>query len=317
MISERVPPIQRFTPIVPARVPSIVQDVLHSSGQPLDTATRAYMEPRFGHDFSRVRVHTDTRAARSTQAVDALAYTVGQHIAFDAGQYQPDTESGRQLIAHELTHVMQQSTVRQSPGSELRIAGNNAAEQEAERAGTNITHGPAAFSENIQQSPVLQRRVVPRPCEKWGNCPPIVMSPIPSCSTVPHEDMMLEFARRYVLTQLDPRASTNVRSIDCFAGVGACNIEFDSGIAVQTSVLLLDLDPPPGQGRGRVYVEETISSFSADPLNDAVKKQFGPRCSWDVECVNGQMKWTFNGCRPTGPLGPGDFPTPSKDTQVA
>ncbi len=126
---------------------------------------------------------------------------------------------------------------------------------------------------------------------------------------------MLEFARKYVRTQLDPRASLNVRNINCFAGVGPCNIEFDSGIAVNTDVLLLDFDPPPGQGKGRVYVEET-ASLSA-PLKDVAKKRFGPRCSWDVECVNGQIKWTFNGCRQTGPLGPGDFPTPSGDERVA
>src|SRR5689334_12553794 len=64
----------------PASVPPIVHDVLRAPGQPLDTATRAFMEPRFGHDFSRVRVHTDSPAAESARAVEALAYTVGQDI---------------------------------------------------------------------------------------------------------------------------------------------------------------------------------------------------------------------------------------------
>jgi hypothetical protein len=88
-------------------VPPIVHDVLRSSGQPLDQGTRAFMEPRFGHDFSRVRVHTDSQAARSSQAVNALSYTVGQHVVFDAGQYRPNTLSGRQLVAHELVNVME------------------------------------------------------------------------------------------------------------------------------------------------------------------------------------------------------------------
>jgi hypothetical protein len=286
------------------------------------------MEGRFGHDFSQVRVHTDAQAARSTQAVEALAYTVGQHIAFESGQYRPDTRSGRQLMAHELAHVMQQSTSGETPGHDLRIAGNDNAEHEAERVGATIEHSAAESPRQVQQTPALQRQpkvpvpayVVPRPCEKYGNCPPYTpppMSPIPSCSTVPHETVMLEFAREYVRTQLDKRASLNVRSIDCFAGVGSCNIEFDSGIAVNTDLLLLDFDPPPGQGKGRVYVEETVPPSSADPLKDAAKKQFGPRCSYDVECVNGQIKWTFNGCRQTGPLGPGDFPTPSGDERIA
>src|SRR5512140_648141 len=68
-------------------VPPLVTDVLHSSGQPLDAATRSFMEPRFGHDFSGVRVHTDAKAAESARAVNASAYTVGRDIAFDAGQY--------------------------------------------------------------------------------------------------------------------------------------------------------------------------------------------------------------------------------------
>jgi hypothetical protein len=89
--------------------PPIVSEVLNSSGQPLDAQTRAYLEPRFGHDFSRVRIHTDVRAAESARAVNALAYTLGHSVVFGAGQFQPATNGGRRLIAHELTHVVQQS----------------------------------------------------------------------------------------------------------------------------------------------------------------------------------------------------------------
>ncbi len=89
-------------------VPPIVHDVLHSPGQPLDVAIRAFMEPRFGHDFSWVRVHTDTAAAESARAVHALAYTVGRDVVFGVGQYAPFTHAGQKLIAHEMTHVLQQ-----------------------------------------------------------------------------------------------------------------------------------------------------------------------------------------------------------------
>jgi hypothetical protein len=89
-------------------VPPIVHNVLSSSGQPLDAGTRAFMEPRFRHDFSGVRVHTDARAAESARAVNALAYTVGNKIVFGAGQYMPETMGGKRLLAHELTHVVQQ-----------------------------------------------------------------------------------------------------------------------------------------------------------------------------------------------------------------
>ncbi|MGD8590011.1 MAG: DUF4157 domain-containing protein [Chromatiales bacterium] len=97
--------------------PSIVHDVLQSPGHSLDSMTRAFMEPRFGHDFSQVRVHTDTKAAKSAQAVNALAYTVGQDVVFGAGQFSPGTASGLRLLAHELTHVIQQSRgeVRRTP----------------------------------------------------------------------------------------------------------------------------------------------------------------------------------------------------------
>lgn len=70
-------------------------------GQPLDATTRAFMEPRFGHDFSQVRVHTDAQAAESARTVHALAYTVGHSLVFDTGQYSPTTASGRRLLAHE------------------------------------------------------------------------------------------------------------------------------------------------------------------------------------------------------------------------
>lgn len=94
--------------------PSIVNDVLRSSGQPLDPSTRAFMESRFGHNFSQVRLHTDARAVESTNALSARAYTIGQDIAFGAGQYLPDLKEGRRLLAHELTHVVQQSNGTQS-----------------------------------------------------------------------------------------------------------------------------------------------------------------------------------------------------------
>ncbi len=90
-------------------VPPIVYDVLRSPGRPLDAETRAYFEPRFGHDFSRVRVHDDGLAFESAKAVNALAYTVGSHMAFGAGSYLPASTSGRELIAHELAHVVQQN----------------------------------------------------------------------------------------------------------------------------------------------------------------------------------------------------------------
>ncbi len=125
--------------------PPIVHDVLRSPGQPLDTATRSFFEPRFGYDLSGVRVHTDAHAMESAAAVNALAYTVGNDIAFGAHRYAPGSIEGRKLLAHELTHVVQQTEVAvyQSRHSEF------AAEREAERNSAQTASG-SAFTREAQ-----------------------------------------------------------------------------------------------------------------------------------------------------------------------
>lgn len=134
-------------------VPPIVHEVLRSPGQPLDRATLAFMESRFGHDFSRVRVHTDTRAVESAREVSALAYTVGRDVAFGAGQYTPGTAGGRRLLAHELTHVVQQSNQRGLQSNLGISAANDSLEQEAEGIATSISE-----SEWFRQSLFLNRQ---------------------------------------------------------------------------------------------------------------------------------------------------------------
>ncbi|MDD5611897.1 MAG: DUF4157 domain-containing protein, partial [Gallionella sp.] len=79
-----------------------------ASGRVLPAEIRQFMEPRFNADFSRVRIHTGEQAARLSSAVSAQAFTTGGHIYFGAGRFQPDSSEGRQLIAHELTHTIQQ-----------------------------------------------------------------------------------------------------------------------------------------------------------------------------------------------------------------
>src|SRR5574337_410055 len=125
-------------------VPPIVHEVLRSSGQPLDPAMRAFMEPRFGHDFSQVRVHADAKAVESAQAVNALAYTVGHNVVFDAGRYQPGTQQGRQMVAHELAHVVQQEV---APGGLSRLiigSSNESEETEANQASEAVEAGTMA-----------------------------------------------------------------------------------------------------------------------------------------------------------------------------
>lgn len=98
-------------------VPPIVHGVLQSHGQPLQPATRAFMETRFEHDFSQVQVHADAQADAASRAIGARAFTLGQHIAFRNGEYKPGTAAGRWLMAHELTHTIQQEQPKYQNGS--------------------------------------------------------------------------------------------------------------------------------------------------------------------------------------------------------
>jgi hypothetical protein len=124
----------------PTLAPPIVHDVIGMPGQPLDQATRARMEPRFGRDFSAVRVHTDAPAARSARAVSALAYTVGPHIAFDSGRYAPGSSAGQQLLAHELAHVSQQGGAIPAGAGPIAVdARHSPLEHEADAAATLVT----------------------------------------------------------------------------------------------------------------------------------------------------------------------------------
>jgi len=93
--------------------PASVQATLSASGQPLDPSVRSTMERRFAHRFSDVRVHRDSSAASSANDLDANAYTVGRHIVFGAGRYEPGSNRGQALLAHELAHVVQSSGIRE------------------------------------------------------------------------------------------------------------------------------------------------------------------------------------------------------------
>jgi hypothetical protein len=145
--------------------PEIVHSVLRSSGQPLDASARAYMEPRFGQDFSGVRVHTDNRAAESASAVNAYAYTVGQHVVFGSGQYAPSSRAGQRLLAHELTHVVQQGNGNSTLQGKLSIgAVNDVYEREAETsANTVATHaselGQWNTTHHLSQMPMTAQRL--------------------------------------------------------------------------------------------------------------------------------------------------------------
>ena len=140
----------------PEQVPPLVQDVLRSPGRPLDAATRDFMEPRFGHDFGGVRVHTDVRAADSARAVGAEAYTVGNAVVFDRGKFDPQSASGRHLLSHELAHVVQQGGASSQAPAAIESA-DSASEGQAEQAASRVMSGGAPQLSD-GSGPVIQRK---------------------------------------------------------------------------------------------------------------------------------------------------------------
>jgi hypothetical protein len=136
-----------------------VDDVLASPGQALDSTARSDMERHFGHDFGNVRVHSDARAAESAKDAGALAYTVGPHVVFGAGQYAPETPAGRHLLAHELTHTIQQrSAVAMQRQEAAGGAPREAAEVEADRVADQVAGGFIVDDEASEAGPGQMRR---------------------------------------------------------------------------------------------------------------------------------------------------------------
>lgn len=168
-MSARPPQASRETRSEPVDIPTEVEATLKRPGKPLGAPTRSFMEPRFGYNFSRVRVHTGKQAARSAQMVNALAYTVGHDIVFGAGQYAPESARGRSLLAHELTHVIQQggAETRPHPSGDTQSAeviGLNAERQFSQPVGSRIEAEPFQGTSPVRESrPMIARQ--------GGDCP--------------------------------------------------------------------------------------------------------------------------------------------------
>lgn len=186
--------------------PSSVGHVLASPGRPLEPQLRSDMELRFGHSFSGVRIHTDTAAGNSARDVSALAYTVGNDIVFSPGRFEPETQQGRRLLAHELTHVIQQTTV----------SSRNSGESE----GTNpsATHHPPRISTLSDGSKRLQRR--------WDR------PRAGDCSDVSDD----RWIRKVVVEQETPQSVTlhwsdgTLETAGCSTGKGHCCVDTSDGV---------------------------------------------------------------------------------------
>ena len=145
----------------PDIAPPLVHDALRSHGEPLDAPTRHLMETRFGHDFGRVRVHTDAVADASARAVNALAYTVGGDVVFASGVPSLGSEAGRRLLAHELAHVVQGGSARDLTGEPLTVGSvDDPAERAADTAAQRVVAGDGPITPScVASTPMLRRQV--------------------------------------------------------------------------------------------------------------------------------------------------------------
>ncbi len=154
----RRPLLQRATnSTILENVPTAVHAALRSPGRPLDMEMRALMEPRFGHDFSKVRVHTDDKASNSAKLINARAYTLGNQIVFGFGEYVPATFEGQRLIAHELVHTIQQKDSWQRKDNMQITDPVDNLEKEAETAASTVMEG-LPLNIAVSAPPVLARR---------------------------------------------------------------------------------------------------------------------------------------------------------------
>lgn len=124
--------------------------LIQSQGNPLPDQLRTFMESRFHHDFSQVKIHTDSQAEKSAQAMNARAFTVGQHVVFGRNQYSPHTAAGKKLVAHELTHTIQQQkttiqSIGQTPPTIQRVAVEGEEEGKSNSCEGTSRHGPGEF----------------------------------------------------------------------------------------------------------------------------------------------------------------------------
>src|SRR5262249_24133518 len=143
--------------------PSLVDQALRSAGRPLEPAMQQALQPRFSYDLSRVRIHTGGLASASARAINANAYTVGRDIVFGEGAYAPGTAAGNHTVAHELTHVVQESRDGVPRGGPLTIAPTgDAAAREADAQAGRVVRGFAAGARPSPMGGIVQRQARPQ-----------------------------------------------------------------------------------------------------------------------------------------------------------
>ena len=222
------------TPEVTSRIEANIK-ALMDGGQPLPESTRAFFEPRFGYDFSQVRIHTDAHTTESARAFNAQAYTVGRDVVFGAGQYAPTTSHGQRVLAHELAHVIQQESVSgnvQTPSK--NILGNDLHEREAEAVANGFAAGEMVrvLAHGLAQG--LQRWPLPigGGSTQENECSGYEQDP---------ESLSVETAKHF-LDDVQPGVGSRlVKTTRCKANENRperieCKVTFDDGEVIQVSI---------------------------------------------------------------------------------
>lgn len=239
-------------------IPAIVHDVLRSPGQPLDVTTRAFFEPRFGQDFSHVRVHASSLAAESANAVSAAAYAYGNHIVFGKNQFSPGTAQGRSVLAHELAHVAQAGSTTPSGGPQRMSSPIDASESEAEaiagRVNTSAQPGflwnPASPAKRVNGT--LSRLVGP----STTHC-------VPNKSGVPADPLN-------ILTGVESHAKGLAEAAAILFGVAAAGVVMGITSGTVNQVYQNRFGLPPKKGAGFF---NRLTGKVAKTQNDAMQEE--------------------------------------------
>jgi Domain of unknown function (DUF4157) len=273
-------------------VPPIVHGVLRSAGQPLDASTRAFFEPRFGQDFSRVRVHADPLAAESASAVNASAYAYGNHIVFGKNQFSPGTALGRSVLAHELVHVAQAGSTAPFGGPQRVSSPNDASESEAEAIAGRVNTSappeslwnPAGPAERVNGT--LSRLVGP----STTHC-------VPNKKGVPADPLN-------TLTAADARAKGLAEAAAILFGVAAAGVVMGITSGTVNQVYQNRFGLPPKKGTGFLNrltgkVAKTQNDAMQEELQgisdrfDSIDKNFGRILTY--RCIDGAVD--MDGCK--------------------
>jgi hypothetical protein len=275
-----------------AAAPPIVHEVLGSSGQSLDEDTRSFFGRRFHHDFSPVRVHTDSRAAESARSVDAQAYTVGSHIVFGLQQYSPRTDQGRKLLAHELAHVTQNPDTGNMDGT-LRVGSASAPEERAAQSAeasalSDVRNGVASGAATAgADNSSLARKVVAASVGCPANTNSAPADPVQKLTDIEsHAQGLVQGAA--ILAQLESSSFT----------LGVHNPNSNPFVAFQARFGL-----PPAQGKGFLNrmtgtVKATRDDATSEELSlvadrlQAIANNFDSTIEY--RCITGPT--TYKGC---------------------